>query len=71
MDSEQFSVERVQVALGTAVSDDCLKLARAAYENARMDGLCHDGAWECALNALRSLNATALLSQIEKDGHYG
>lgn len=25
----------------------------AAYEAARLDGLCHDGAWECALEAAR------------------
>lgn len=25
----------------------------AAYENARQDGLCHEGAWECALDAMR------------------
>ncbi|MCZ7666950.1 MAG: hypothetical protein M5U34_06870 [Chloroflexi bacterium] len=36
----------------TAVPDEYLKIALAAYENARMDGLCHDGAWECALTAV-------------------
>lgn len=27
------------------------------YENARNDGLCHEGAWECALGAARELMA--------------
>ncbi len=40
------------VPLTTAVSGDYLKIALAAYENARIDGLCHDGAWECALTAV-------------------
>lgn len=29
----------------------------AAYERAQADGLCHDGAWECALEAMRALDA--------------
>lgn len=34
--------------IAAAVTDPCLQAALAAYENARLDGLCHDGAWECA-----------------------
>lgn len=34
--------------------DDTLyEQALRAYLNARMDGLCHDGAWECAAEVLR------------------
>ena len=65
MDSEQFSVNGVQS------KEDYLKIALTAYENARMDGLCHEGAWECAVDAMRSLNVAALLSQLDKDAHYG
>jgi hypothetical protein len=32
-----------------------IETALAAYEQARLDGLCHDGAWECALETVRSL----------------
>jgi hypothetical protein len=32
-----------------------IKAALAAYEQARLDGLCHEGAWECALEALQAL----------------
>ncbi|MFO7536953.1 MAG: hypothetical protein R6X32_02705 [Chloroflexota bacterium] len=39
----------------TAVYHPTLKAALAAYEQARLDGLCHDGAWECALETVRSL----------------
>lgn len=28
--------------------------ALTAYQDARMDGLCHEGAWECALEVLRA-----------------
>ena len=30
-----------------------LQAALRAYHDARIDGLCHDGAWECALAVLR------------------
>lgn len=39
----------------TAVNQPTIKTALAAYEQARLDGLCHDGAWECALETLQSL----------------
>ena len=39
----------------TAVGDTCFSAAITAYENARIDGLCHDGAWECALDAMRAI----------------
>jgi len=65
VDSEQFSVNGVQL------KEDYLKIALTAYENARMDGLCHEGAWECALDALRSLNVAVLFSQLDKDARYG
>lgn len=31
-----------------------LQVALAAYEQARIDGLCHEGAWECAWLAVRA-----------------
>lgn len=34
-----------------------LTVALAAYEQARTDGLCSEGAWECALAAARSVLA--------------
>ncbi|MCI0714485.1 MAG: hypothetical protein L0154_30305 [Chloroflexi bacterium] len=36
------------------------------YENARMDGLCHEGAWEVALSHLHDLHISpATLTQLE------
>lgn len=34
-----------------------LQAALRAYHNARIDGLCHEGAWECALEVLRLYQA--------------
>jgi hypothetical protein len=69
VDSESFSVDKEWLA--TAVRDACVQTALTAYEAASMDGLCHEGAWECAVDAMRSLNVTALLTQLDKDARYG
>jgi hypothetical protein len=39
----------------TAVYHPTIESALAAYEQARLDGLCHEGAWECALETLQAL----------------
>lgn len=36
--------------------------AVGAYETARMDGLCHEGAWEVAISAARNLKGNETLS---------
>lgn len=41
----------------------CLAAALEGYEDASMRGLCHEGAWECAIGAIRALNLHALLTQ--------
>ncbi len=38
----------------------CLKAAQEAYEDAGMRGLCPEGCWELALDAIRSLDLTRL-----------
>jgi hypothetical protein len=43
----------------TAVEQTIVQAALATYEQARLDGLCHEGAWECALETLRSLPPNA------------
>lgn len=47
--------------LAEAVRDACLEAARQAYEDASIRGLCHEGAWECAVGAIRSLDLDALV----------
>jgi hypothetical protein len=53
--------------LATAVRDACVQTALTAYENASMDGLCHEGAWECAVDAMRSLNVAHLIAALHKE----
>ena len=37
--------------------------ALEGYERAQMDGLCHEGAWECAIEAIRALDLQELIVQ--------
>ncbi len=53
------SAERSQLA--EAVREACVQAALARYQEARMDGLCHEGAWECALDAVRSLDLSTFV----------
>lgn len=39
-----------------AVREACLDAALSAYEDARIAGLCHEGAWEAAVSAVRRLD---------------
>lgn len=53
-----------QRRLAEAVRAACLQAALEGYEDAAMDGLCHEGAWESAIDAIRSLNIDALLKRL-------
>jgi hypothetical protein len=46
-----------------------VQVALAAYEDAAMSGLCHEGAWECAVDAMRSLNVEQLVAELQKERH--
>jgi len=42
-------------ALMERVRGCCLTAAQAAYEDAGVRGLCTEGRWECAMDAIRAL----------------
>jgi hypothetical protein len=54
------SVE-AQSHLAQAVRDACVRAALEAYERASSDGLCCEGAWEIALDAVRALKVEELI----------
>jgi len=58
-DRNTYDGRRVAEAVRTA----CIETALAAYERASTDGLCAAGAWECAIDAIRALDLTALLQR--------
>ena len=58
--SEQISInEKHRVA--EAVRQACVRAALEGYERAASDGLCHEGAWEAAVDAVRALDIDAVL----------
>ncbi len=46
-----------------AVRSACIAAALAGYENAAISGLCHEGAWEAAIGAMRMLDVEKLIGQ--------
>ncbi len=48
------------VAVVDAVRAECLKAAMLAYDDAGIRGLCHEGRWECALDAIGHLDLRAI-----------
>jgi len=50
--------------LAEAVRDACLQAARRGYEEAAQSGLCHEGAVEASLGAVRMLDLKALLAAV-------
>jgi hypothetical protein len=44
----------VHIQMAEAVRQACLAAALQAYEDAGVSGLCHEGRWECAVDAIRA-----------------
>ena len=45
----------VHMQMAEAVRQACLVAALQAYEDAGLSGLCHEGRWECAVDAIRAM----------------
>lgn len=50
-----------------AVRQACLRAAADAYEEAGIRGLCDEGRWEYALQAIRTIDLGALLTSGRSD----
>jgi len=50
--------------LAEAVRAACLKAAIEAYENAGISGLCEEGRWECARQAIKGLDLEKLIAEV-------
>lgn len=55
-------------ALAEAVRKACVEAALQAYEDAGLQGLCHDGRWECAIEAIRGLDMARVLAESPSPG---
>lgn len=49
--------------LAEAIRTACLEAALRAYEDAGISGLCHEGRWEYAVQAIQRMDLTALVKQ--------
>ena len=49
--------------LAEAVRAACRRAAMEAYEDASMRGLCAEGAWECALGAIETIDLEAVVQE--------
>ncbi|HET7174648.1 MAG TPA: acetyltransferase [Gammaproteobacteria bacterium] len=50
--------------LAEAVREACLEAAKKGYEEASQSGLCHEGAVEASLDAVRMVDLKALLAAL-------
>ena len=49
--------------IAEAVRTACLEAALRAYEDAGISGLCEEGRWECAVQAIKGVDLNALIKQ--------
>ena len=50
--------------LAEAIRAACVKAALEGYERAAISGLCHEGAWECAVDAIRTLDLETVIKKL-------
>ena len=53
--------------LARAVRGACIAAALDGYERAQIAGLCQEGAWEAAVDAIRLLDLSPLLARATPD----
>lgn len=59
--------EGQQLQVAEAVRAACLAVAQESYEEAGMRGLCHEGAWEYAMGAVRTLDLRSVLIRLAQE----
>ena len=53
-------------AFAARVRDACLKTVIEAYDDAGVQGLCAEGRWEAAVGALRALDVSRIVSDLQR-----
>ncbi len=53
--------------LASRVRNACIRAALDGYEQAQIAGLCQEGAWECAVDAIRMLDVKAIVETAADD----
>ena len=52
--------------LAKRIRDTCIEAVVQAYEDAGVQGLCAEGQWEAAVDALRTVDLAPLLSELKE-----
>ena len=60
-----------QKRLAQAVREACVAAALKAHEEAGISGLCYEGRWEIAIDAMRNLDLAAVLDPLDFPSHSG
>jgi hypothetical protein len=55
--------------LAEAVRQACIDAALRAYEDAGYSGLCQEGRWEYAVDAMRGVDLRPLVQALRSSGH--
>lgn len=58
---KEETISSEQRRLAEAVRAACIRAALAGYEDAGLSGLCHEGAWERAIDAMRELKLEQII----------
>jgi hypothetical protein len=66
METSQDNAQR-NLELAEVIRRACINAAIEGYERAAISGLCHEGAWEAAISAVRMLDLSALLASDNPD----
>jgi hypothetical protein len=52
------------MGFASRVRNACIMAALDGYERAQIAGLCQEGAWECAVDAMRMLDLTTMIPAV-------
>ncbi len=59
--------EEEKSRIAQAVRQACLRAAQENYELAGLSGLCDEGRWEMAIDAIRTLDLQAVLRELAQE----
>jgi len=63
-EDHETPLEKLRRQVAAAVKFECLKAALDGYESAKASGLCHEGAWEVAIDRLKAVETEAILERL-------
>ena len=59
-----------KILFAQKIRDEFINTALEAYATACGDGLCCEGAWECAIDAIRNLEPSEIINRINTSQKY-